>query len=129
MPTLDLELRLHRQGFTVIAGVDEVGRGPLAGPVVAGAVVLPSGLASGPQGRRPSWLGLVDDSKKLSPLQRQRALKAIEAHATAIGLGMASPQEIDSTGISEATRQAMLRAIDNLPCRPSHLLIDFVKAF
>ena len=129
MPTFNLELELQRQGFPVIAGVDEVGRGPLAGPVVAAAVALP------PECPGSAWLRLVDDSKALTSLQRQKAMKQIEARATAIGLGMATHQEIDLQGIGSATRSAMLRAIDNLRSgngageviRPSHLLIDFVK--
>ena len=129
MPTFDLELELQRQGFPFVAGVDEAGRGPLAGPVAAAAVVL------SPECPGSDWLHFVDDSKALTPLQRRKALEHIETHAIAIGLGMATPQEIDSEGIGTATRAAMLRAIDNLHSprdtgevvRPSHLLIDFVK--
>ena len=126
MPTFELETRLHCQGFSLVAGVDEVGRGPLAGPVMAAAVILPSDLLSTDQQSLPHWLSLVDDSKALTPLQRRKALEHIEAHATAIGLGMATPQEIDLKGIGEATRWAMRRAIDDLPLRPSYLLIDFI---
>jgi ribonuclease HII len=129
LPTFDLELELQRQGFSLVAGVDEVGRGPLAGPVVAAAVVLP------PEDPGSDWLLLVDDSKALTPLRRRKALNHIEARATAIGLGMATHREIDFQGIGNATRSAMLRAVDNLRSqrdadeviRPSHLLIDFVK--
>lgn len=121
MPTLDLEMGLHRRGYSLIAGIDEAGRGPLAGPVVAAAVMLPL-----PQSET-DWLSLVDDSKVLTPLQRQRALVIIEANATAIGVGMATPNEIDSMGIGEATKRAMLQAVNSLPLRPSYLLIDFVK--
>ena len=127
MPTLDLEIGLQRRGFSLVAGVDEAGRGPLAGPVAAAAVVLPPPLPSTGRPFLPQWLDLVDDSKKLTPVQRQRALEYIEAHATAIGVGMSTPQEIDSQGIAEATKCAMKRAIDSLPCRPSYLLIDYVK--
>ena len=127
MPTLDLELRLQRHGFSLVAGVDEAGRGPLAGPVAAAAVVLPPPSPSTGRPFLPQWLDLVDDSKKLTPVQRQRALEYIEAYATAIGVGMSTPQEIDSQGIGEATRCAMKRAIDSLTCRPSYLLIDYVK--
>ena len=120
-PTFDLETRFQHQGFSLVAGVDEVGRGPLAGPVLAAAVILPS------ERPPPPWLSLVDDSKVLTPIQRQRALEQIKTYATAIGVGMATPQEIDSNGIGEAARWAMRRAIDNLPLRPSYLLIDFVR--
>ncbi len=121
MPTLDLEWRLHEKGAALVAGVDEAGRGPLAGPVVAAAVILPPYLDPSLE-----WIHLVDDSKKLSPLQRERALQHIEVHALAIGVGMASPEEIDSVGIAKANRSAMVRSVQNLPMRPHHLLIDFV---
>ena len=125
IPTYDLELDLYSRGYRLVAGIDEAGRGPLAGPVVAASVVLPVWA-----GFRPAltpWLSLVDDSKKLTPLQREKALAYIEAHAIGIGVGMAHPQEIDSAGIGEATRRAMLRAVEDLPVGPSHLLIDYVQ--
>mgnify|MGYP001327474222 CR=1 FL=1 len=121
MPNLDLELSLHSRGYSLIAGIDEAGRGPLAGPVVAAAVVLPL-----PQDE-PGWLKLVDDSKTLTPLQRRKALSRIETNAIAIGVGISNSSEIDSVGIGEATKRAMIQAINNLPIRPSYLLIDFVK--
>ena len=127
MPTLELEISLHHQGHSIVAGVDEAGRGPLAGPVVAAAVILPSWLHSPQRRCSPTWLGLVEDSKVLTPIQRRKALEQIEAHATGIGVGMAMHQEIDSAGIGEANRRAMRRAIDSLPLKPSYLLIDFVK--
>ena len=121
MPTLNLELGLRRQGYLLVAGVDEAGRGPLAGPLVAAAVILPWGQSA------HHWLGLVDDSKVLSPRQRDRALEKIEAHARAIGVGVATAEEIDAVGIAPATKWAMGRAVDNLPVKPSYLLVDFVK--
>ena len=121
MPTLDLELRLHRQGRPLVAGVDEVGRGPLAGPVVAGAVILP--LDVDPSA---SWLQQIEDSKKLTPLQRQRASQVIHQKALGIGIGLAESKEVDALGIARATRLAMLRAVEALPLRAQHLLIDFV---
>ncbi len=81
MPGLSLEKELHRQGIGLIAGVDEAGRGPLAGPVVAAAVILSEGLS----GAEP-WLKQVDVSKRLSPTQRERAAELIYRHATAIGV-------------------------------------------
>ena len=127
MPTFDLELGLQRKGFSQVAGVDEAGRGPLAGPVVAAAVILPSWLLSPLHQSSSHWIGLVDDSKKLTALKREKALEHIKAHATGIGLGMAGPNEIDSEGIAKATKWAMRRAVDSLPVRPSYLLIDFVQ--
>ena len=125
MPTFEMESWLGRQGLYPVAGVDEAGRGPLAGPVVAAAVILPSVVLATNQGCLPNWLHLVDDSKALTRAQRQTALEQIATHAVGIGSGMATPQEIDSNGIGEATRWAMRRAVDNLPIRPSSLLIDY----
>ena len=87
-----MERTLHRSGATLVAGVDEVGRGALAGPVMAGAVILPPDL-------NPSapWLQNINDSKKLTPLQRQRAAKEIHLRALAVGIGEAGPEEIDAT--------------------------------
>jgi ribonuclease HII len=122
-----LELDLYSRGFHEIAGIDEAGRGPLAGPVVAASVILPIVVGPGFKPAPTSWLSLVDDSKKLTPLQREKALAYIEAHAIGMGIGMATPEEIDSMGIGEATRRAMLRAVEDLPVGPSHLLIDYVQ--
>ena len=121
MPGLTLELELHRQGFSLVAGVDEVGRGPLAGPVVAAAVVLPWGLT----GSEP-WLAELDDSKRLSPARRERVVALVESHALAVGVGQVGPEEIDRIGIGPANIQAMLQAVANLPLSPSYLLLDFV---
>ena len=128
MPTFDLERPLQRQGFPLVAGVDEAGRGPLAGPVVAAAVIFPAHLFSSGDGECvPSWLIGVDDSKKLTPTQRTSALEEIEAHAASFSVGMSTHEEIDSWGIAPATRRAMKRAIYNLPLQPSYLLIDFLE--
>ena len=119
LPTQQEEARLHRQGYRRVAGVDEVGRGPLAGPVVAAAVVLPP-LRS--RGRRD--LSLIRDSKQLTPAQRQRAAALVEEIAHGIGVGAASAEEIDRLGIVAATRQAMTLALERLPQPPDYLLID-----
>lgn len=121
MPDLSLERGLHRRGLTVIAGVDEAGRGPLAGPVVAAAVILPPDLT----GDEP-WLELLDDSKRLSPAQRERAVAVIEEHALGIGVAQSESEEIDRKGIAPATIWAMMQAVANLPVTPHHLLLDFV---
>ena len=121
MPDLSMELRLQGQGVRLVAGVDEAGRGPLAGPVVAAAVILPPGLS----GQEP-WLRLLNDSKRLSPAQRGRAGAALESHALGVGVGRVEPEEIDRIGIGQATIQAMLAAVAALPMDPGYLLLDFV---
>ena len=124
MPTLDLERQLQLNGCTWVVGVDEAGRGPLAGPVVAGAVVLPADITP-----FPGWLDGIDDSKKLTSARREEFLERIYRLAAAVGLGMAGHEEIDDCGIGVATRRAMLRAIDSLAFTPDHVLVDFVPSF
>lgn len=121
MPDLSHELRLFRQGLRAVAGVDEAGRGPLAGPVVAAAVVLPANIS----GREP-WLQSLDDSKRLSARQREAAFKLISDHAAAVSVAEESPAEIDRIGIGQAVIRAMLRAVNGLPVSPQHLLLDYV---
>jgi ribonuclease HII len=122
-PSLRLERRLWRQGYRLIAGLDEVGRGAWAGPVVAAAVVLPPDSP----GLRRALAG-VNDSKQLSPRQREQLLGAIRATALGIGLGGASAAEVDRAGLLPATRAAMQRAVAMLPAeaQPEALLIDAV---
>jgi ribonuclease HII len=121
MPDLALERRLHRQGFRLVAGVDEAGRGPLAGPVVAGAVILDPDLSES-----EPWLALVDDSKRLSPARREKALAWIQQCALAVGVAQVDAEEIDRLGIGSANVEAMLRAVANLHLPPQYLLLDFV---
>ena len=121
MPGLSLENELYRQGVQLIAGVDEAGRGPLAGPVVAAAVILPKGLSE-----TEPWLKHVDDSKRLSPYQREKAAELIHRHATAVGVAQVPPGNIDRMGIGQACISAMLRAVEILAPVPQHLLLDFV---
>ena len=121
MPSLSLEKGLGAQGYSLVAGVDEVGRGPLAGPVMAAAVILPLGLT----GDEP-WLGLLDDSKALTPARRAKADAAVRQNCLAVALGSASAEEIDDVGIAQAGISAMLRAVASLPITPEHLLLDFV---
>ncbi|MEO1770299.1 ribonuclease HII [Candidatus Enterococcus ferrettii] len=101
-------------GFQAIAGIDEVGRGPLAGPVVAAAVILNDDH---------QIIGL-NDSKQLSASKREELVKEIKKHAKAIGIGEASAEEIDQLNIYQATKVAMQRALDQLPLKPDCLLID-----
>ena len=100
-------------------GLDEVGRGPLAGPVVAAAVIL---------GQRPrgSWVGLVRDSKQMTPLQRERVFPYLQGAAVALELGVSSSVEVDELGIVAATQLAMKRAIGSLPLVPHFLLLDAI---
>ena len=121
MPDWSLERQLYRQGVSPVAGVDEAGRGPLAGPVVAAAVILSPDLT----GNEP-WLSNLDDSKRLSPRQRELAFPIIEQYALAVAVAQESPAEIDRIGIGRAVLQAMLRAVDSLSVNPQHLLFDYI---
>lgn len=111
---LEMERALWDQGVELVAGVDEVGRGPLAGPVIAAAVILPVGV--GIRG--------VDDSKKLTADKREKLLLEIREKALAIGLGGASTREIDRINILRASHLAMARAIQKLPRTPQHVIVD-----
>lgn len=113
MPDLSHERRIGGR----VAGVDEVGRGPLAGPVLAAAVVLPARLPRGLAGR-------IDDSKKLSALQREAAYAALREAGAEIALGAASVAEIARLNILHAAMLAMRRAVAALPCAPDHVLVD-----
>lgn len=115
-PTDDFELEARRCGYRRIAGLDEAGRGPLAGPVVAAAVILPG---------RCRLAGL-DDSKQLSPSEREELYGLIRQRAVAVGIGSASHEEIDRLNILEATRLAMQRAVASISPSPDCLLIDAV---
>ncbi|MDP6513076.1 MAG: ribonuclease HII, partial [SAR202 cluster bacterium] len=107
-PHFDLERRLHSQGYALVAGVDEAGRGPLAGPVSAGVAILPQKLSG-------DWVKLINDSKKLSAGQRETAYSHLQGEAVAVSVGFSSSQEIDSLGISSATRLAIRRALEKMP--------------
>jgi ribonuclease HII len=120
-PSLVLERRFLRQGYRLIAGVDEVGRGAWAGPVVAAAVILPLDIP----GLRAALRG-VNDSKQLTRLQRERMAAAIGEVALVIGVGGAGSAEVDRHGLLAATRAAMQRAIAMLSPQPEALLIDAV---
>ena len=116
-PTWSAERLLWKQGCLRVAGVDEVGRGPLAGPVVAAAVVFP------PRFTARKLTGLRD-SKQLTAAARERLAPQIRRCAAGVGLGSASPAEIDALGIVGATVTAMTRAVRQLPGGVDHLLVD-----
>ena len=105
---------LHAQGIQYVAGVDEVGRGPLAGPVVTAAVILPADF---------DVLG-VDDSKKLSEKKREELFDIIKEKAICYSIGMNDERRIDEINILEATKEAMGKAIKSLEIQPEHILID-----
>jgi ribonuclease HII len=111
---LEVERKLRRTGVVHIAGVDEAGRGPLAGPVVAAAVIFPPSF----------FLPAVDDSKRLSARMRERLFPQILGGALAVGIGEADHEEIDQFNILNATFLAMHRAVRSLGVTPGHLLVD-----
>lgn len=114
---LEYENNLYNEGVTLIAGVDEVGRGPLIGPVVACACILPVNF----------YHKDIKDSKKLSEKKREEMYKIIKENAISIGLGIVSEKVIDEVNIYEATKIAMKEAIKNLNITPEHILIDAMK--
>jgi ribonuclease HII len=118
IPSLQWERSLWRSGLVSVAGLDEVGRGPLAGPLVAAAVVLP------PRTRWSGWLRDVRDSKLLSARQREALDLRIRVFAVGYGVGVVSHEELDVIGITAATRRAMHDALLQLSAIPEHLLID-----
>jgi ribonuclease HII len=118
-PTLDREHQLLRAGHVLVAGIDEAGRGAWAGPVVAAAVILNLPEAAS--------LREVNDSKRLSPRQRDRLYQIIIDQCIAYGIGQGSAAEIDALGILPATRLAMQRAVAALSPQPDALIIDAVQ--
>lgn len=112
--SLSHEEALWRCGIRHVAGVDEAGRGPLAGPVVAAAVIFPPGVL----------IAGVDDSKKLSPEEREEVFGAIHEHAVAVGVGIVGHAEIDKINILQATFKAMHCALTSLTVSPGHILVD-----
>lgn len=115
MDTYIYERELREKGINLIAGVDEVGRGPLVGPVVTACVILPEKFD----------LEGLTDSKKLSEKKREELYKKIEEQA--LGIGIVDNEEIDKINILNATKKAMKMAINNCNIRPEHVLIDAVK--
>lgn len=119
-PNVAFERGFWKAGLSAIAGVDEAGRGCLAGPVAAAAVILPQ------SNQIPDQLQEVRDSKQLSADDRERAKTKIENFSLAWAVGFADNQEIDQLGIVPATRLAMWRALDQLRPNPDHILIDYL---
>lgn len=122
LPRLVVEQELWRQGLSMVAGVDEVGMGPLAGPVVAAAVAFPSPGIS--EGCLPPFPLGVRDSKTLTAKARERLEQEIRRVACGIGIGAVEVEEIDRINIYQAGRKAMRLAIAQLPVTPEHLLLD-----
>lgn len=114
MPNFEIEDELYSKGYTAICGCDEAGRGPLCGPVVAAAVILPRGCI----------IDGLDDSKKLTEKKRERLYKEITEKAVAYGISEASAEEIDEINILNASMLAMRRAIDALTVKADFALID-----
>lgn len=113
----DFETELYNNGINFIAGIDEVGRGPLVGPVVTAAVILPKDF----------YDERINDSKKLTEKKRELLYDVIMENAISVGIGISSEDVIDEINILNATKRAMLEAINNLSVKPEHLLIDAVK--
>ena len=116
--SLHFEAQCRKRGFRAVAGIDEAGRGPLAGPVVAAAVILPAHFD----------LPGLTDSKKLSPQARQRLFPRIRTQAVAIGVGIVSAAEIDAINILQATLKGMVLAVRRLRLAADYLLVDGITA-
>jgi ribonuclease HII len=119
-PTFSEEQTQWQRGYRFIAGIDEAGRGPLAGPVVAAAVILPAEFQS-------EWLHLVADSKVISASRREFLYKCLYQAAVAVGVGVIDVPTIDMVGIAKATRLAMKMAVKQLDPKPDYLLIDYFR--
>lgn len=120
-PGLEFELPLRQAGIMNIAGIDEAGRGALAGPVTAAAVILPAAEEATLHALRE-----VRDSKQMSPAQRERTFDVIKSVALCWAVAAAGPDEVDSLGLLPATRLAMRRALAGLRVPPDYLLLDHV---
>ena len=113
----EFETELYNNGINYIAGIDEVGRGPLVGPVVTAAVILPKNF----------YDERINDSKKLTEKKRELLYDVIMENAISVGIGISSEDVIDEINILNATKKAMIEAVNNLNVRPEYLLIDAVK--
>lgn len=117
MNLLEYEQELYNKGIELIGGIDEVGRGPLVGPVVAACVILPKNYV----------LEGLTDSKKLSEKKRDKFYDILLKDASSIGIGIIGPKRIDEINIYEATKEAMYAAINDCKIKPEHVLIDAMK--
>jgi ribonuclease HII len=120
MPSFGEEKILEAQGYRYIAGIDEAGRGALAGPVVAAAVILPTNKSL-------PFITQVRDSKKLTPLKRESLFHNIHESAVALGIGMSGLDIIDALGIVAATRLAMKSAVEQLSPPADYILVDYMR--
>jgi ribonuclease HII len=118
-PTFVEEENLWQRGYRYVAGIDEAGRGPLAGPVVAAAIILPDNFEA-------EWKLLINDSKQVSSSLREKLFLCISDIAIGVGIGLSDVHTIDSRGIVKATRLAMRKAVDQLKPPPDSLLIDYM---
>ncbi|MBP2621034.1 ribonuclease HII [Streptococcus panodentis] len=114
---LRCEKELYAQGFQAVAGIDEVGRGPLAGPVLAAAVILPQNCK----------IKGLNDSKKIPKKKHEELYQAVMDQAVAVGIGCVDNEMIDKVNIYEATKLAMMKAVGKLAVRPDYLLIDAMR--
>lgn len=114
MPDYSFEISAKEKGYSIVCGVDEAGRGPLAGPVCAAAVILPEGVV----------IEGLDDSKKLTEKKREALFDVIKEKAVAYGIAFASVDEIEKFNILGATYMAMCRAVEQLSVKPDYVLID-----
>jgi ribonuclease HII len=118
-PTLKEEIKLWKQGYKIVIGIDEAGRGPLAGPVVAGAVCLNYNF------KITDLLSEINDSKKLSPQKREELYKIITKNKNIKwGIGIVSEKIIDNINILQATKLAMIEAIKKLKIKPDAIILD-----
>jgi len=116
-----IERQLLKRGFHFIAGVDEVGRGALFGPVVAVALVIPPSII---MGKVPAWMKEMNDSKLICPAKRQKLTRLILTQVESLGIGISSNVEVDKKNIYWASLEAMRRAVENMPLKPDVLLVD-----
>lgn len=121
MADFQIEREIIERGFKFVAGVDEVGRGALFGPVVSAAVILPDAVI---KQSISGWVEEIDDSKLISPKKRKRLAKAILTHAASVGVGLSTNSEIDKKNIFWASIIAMKRAVENMPVTPDYILVD-----